>query len=76
MRDLRELDSRMWHIWLKVAKKEYENGRILEESSLHSTVYPVRNNAPPAWLEPLRRGEGPLEFLTGVTSSSLINKRT
>ena len=39
MRDLRELDSRMRHIWLKVVRKEYENGRILEESNLHSTVY-------------------------------------
>jgi len=42
-----------------------------------SSIYPVRNNAPPAWPEPLppcsrtvaagRRGEGPLEFLTGFT---------
>jgi hypothetical protein len=39
VRDLRELDSRMRHIWLKVVRKEYENGRILEESNLHSTVY-------------------------------------
>jgi len=35
----------MRHIWLKIIKKEYEQGRILEESNLHSTVYPVRNNA-------------------------------
>jgi hypothetical protein len=39
MRDVREIDSLMEHIWLKVVKKEYEQGRILEESNLHSTVY-------------------------------------
>lgn len=39
MRDAREIDSRMRHIWLKVVKKEYDNGTILEESNLHSTVY-------------------------------------
>ena len=63
MRDLRELDSRMRHIWLKVVRKEYENGRILEESNLHSTGYPVRNNAPLGF-ESQR-----LEFLTGFTHS-------
>jgi len=45
MRDTRDIDSWMRHIWLKVVKKEYDNGRILEESNLHSAVYPVRNNA-------------------------------
>ena len=39
MRDIREIDSWMRHIWLKVVKKEYEQSRILEESNLHSTVY-------------------------------------
>jgi hypothetical protein len=34
-----EIDSWMDHIWLKIVKKEYDNGRILEESNLHSTVY-------------------------------------
>ena len=34
-----EIDSWMERIWLKVVKKEYDNGRILEESNLHSTVY-------------------------------------
>jgi hypothetical protein len=36
---LEEIDSWMRHIRLKVVKKEYDNGRILEESNLHSTVY-------------------------------------
>jgi hypothetical protein len=36
---LEEIDSWMRQIWLKVVKKEYDNGRILEESNLHSTVY-------------------------------------
>gem|GEM_PF-2733697 len=27
MRDLREFDSRMRDIWLKIVRKEYENGR-------------------------------------------------
>jgi len=36
---LEEIDSLLRHIWLKVVKKEYDNGRILEESNLHSTVY-------------------------------------
>jgi len=36
---LRDIDSWMEHIWMKVVKKEYENGRILKESNLHSTVY-------------------------------------
>jgi len=36
---LEEIDSSMEHIWLKVVKKDYDNGRILEESNLHSTVY-------------------------------------
>jgi hypothetical protein len=38
---LEEIDSWMEHIWLKVIKIEYEHSRILEESNLHSTVYPV-----------------------------------
>ena len=29
----------MKHIWLNLVQKEYEQGRILEESNLHSTVY-------------------------------------
>lgn len=40
---LEEIDSWMEHIWLRHVKKEYDNGRILEESNLHSTGYPVRN---------------------------------
>ena len=36
---MEEIDSWMRHIRLKVVKKEYDNGRILEESNLHSTVY-------------------------------------
>jgi hypothetical protein len=36
---LEEIDSWLRRIWLKVVKKEYDNGRILEESNLHSTVY-------------------------------------
>jgi hypothetical protein len=43
---LEEIDSWMRVVWLKIVKKEYDNGRILVESNLHSTVYPVRNNAP------------------------------
>ena len=39
MRDLREIDSWMEHIWLKVVKEEYDSSRILVESNLHSTVY-------------------------------------
>jgi len=39
MRNLKEIDSWMEHIWLKLIKKEYDNSRILEESNLHSTVY-------------------------------------
>jgi hypothetical protein len=35
---LEEIDSWMWHIWLKVVKKEYDNGTILEESNLHCSV--------------------------------------
>lgn len=35
----KKIDSWMEHIWLKVVKKEYEQGRILEESNLHSTVH-------------------------------------
>jgi len=42
---LEEIDSWMEYIWLKVVKEEYDSSRILEESNLHSTVYPVRNNA-------------------------------
>jgi len=36
---MREIDSWMEHIWLRHVKKEYGNGRILEESNLYSTVY-------------------------------------
>jgi hypothetical protein len=36
---LEEIDSWLQHIWLKVVKKEYGHGRIIEESNLHSTVY-------------------------------------
>ncbi|MBS3906052.1 MAG: hypothetical protein KGZ49_03355 [Syntrophaceae bacterium] len=36
---LKHIGSWMRRIWLKVVKKEYERGRILEESNLHSTVY-------------------------------------
>lgn len=36
---LKEIDSWIDHIWVKVVKKEYEQGKILEESNLHSTVY-------------------------------------
>ncbi len=36
---MEEIDSLVKHIWLKVVKEEYEEGRILEESSLHATVY-------------------------------------
>jgi hypothetical protein len=39
MGDLREIDSWMRHIWLKIVRKEYDRSRILEESNLHSTVY-------------------------------------
>jgi hypothetical protein len=38
-RMVEEIDSWMEHIWLNVIRKEYDNGRILEESNLHSTVY-------------------------------------
>jgi hypothetical protein len=34
-----EIDSWLRHIWVEIVKKEYDNGRILEESNLHSTVY-------------------------------------
>jgi hypothetical protein len=37
--NMREIDSWLRHIWLKVVRKEYEQSRILEESNLHSTVY-------------------------------------
>ena len=36
---LEEIESWLRHIWLKAVKEEYESGRILEESNLHSTVY-------------------------------------
>lgn len=39
MKDVRDIDSWMEHIWLKVVREEYNNGRILGESNLHSTVY-------------------------------------
>jgi len=39
MRNLREIDSWMEHIWLDQVQKEYERSRILEESNLHSTAY-------------------------------------
>jgi hypothetical protein len=35
---LKEIDSWLRHIWLNMVKKEYGEGRILEESNLHSTV--------------------------------------
>ena len=35
---LEEIDSWMRQIWLEVVEKEYDNGRIIEESNLHSTV--------------------------------------
>jgi len=44
VRDSREIDSWLRHIWVEIVKKEYDSSRILEESNLHSTVYPVRNN--------------------------------
>ena len=43
--DVREIDSWMEYSWLRVVKEDYDSSRILEESNLHSTVYPVRNNA-------------------------------
>jgi len=39
MGNINEIDSWMENIFLKVIKKEYDNGRIIEESNLHSTVY-------------------------------------
>ncbi len=39
MKNLKEIDSWMEYISLGVIKKEYDNGRIHEESNLHSTVY-------------------------------------
>jgi hypothetical protein len=36
---VKHIDFWLRHIWLKVIKEEYEQGRILEESNLHSTVY-------------------------------------
>ena len=39
IRNLRDIDSWMRHIWKEVVKEEYDSGRILEESNLHSTVY-------------------------------------
>jgi hypothetical protein len=37
--EVKEIDLWMRHIWVNVVKKEYDDGRILEESNLHSTVY-------------------------------------
>jgi len=37
--DVREIDSWMECIWLKIVKEEYDRSMILEESNLHSTVY-------------------------------------
>jgi len=39
IRMVEEIDSWLRHIWVEIVKKEYDNGRILEESNLHSTVY-------------------------------------
>jgi hypothetical protein len=39
IRMLEEIDSWMRDIWLKIVKKEYKDGRVLEESNLHSTIY-------------------------------------
>ncbi len=36
---LKENNSLTKHLWLGVIKREYERGRILEESNLHLTVY-------------------------------------
>jgi hypothetical protein len=36
---LKEIDSWVRRIWVEIVKKEYDNGRILEESNLHSTIY-------------------------------------
>ena len=71
--DVREIDSWMEHIWLRVVRKEYDRDRILKESNLHSTVYPVRNNAlcSVAGLDfriILAGFNSPLEFLMGFTS--------
>jgi len=38
VRYTREIDLLIEHIWLKVIRKEYDNGRILEESNLRSTL--------------------------------------
>ncbi len=56
--DAREIDSRMRHIWLKVVKEEYERSRILEESSLHSTVYFYLRNLSPKFIEKGAFSEG------------------
>ncbi len=39
MKELRKINSWMKRIWLEHVKKEYKNGRILEESILKSTIY-------------------------------------
>ena len=39
IRMVEEIDSWVRRIWVEIVKKEYDNGRILEESNLHSTVY-------------------------------------
>lgn len=36
---MREIDSWMEYIWMKIVKNEYDSSRIFEESNLHSTVY-------------------------------------
>ena len=36
---LKKIDSWLRHIWVEIVKNEYEHGRILEESNLHSTIY-------------------------------------
>jgi len=41
VRDIGKIDSLMERIWLRVVKKGYDRSRILEESNLHSTVYPA-----------------------------------
>jgi len=71
-RMVKKIDSWMECIWLKAVKKEYDSNRIFEESNLHSTVYPVRNNADcsVAGLDfriIMVGFNAPLEFLTGST---------
>jgi hypothetical protein len=48
---LEEIDSWLRDIWRKVVKEEYESGRILEESNLHSTGYFYLRNLSPKFAE-------------------------